>query len=283
MDITVTTTNFNAMAFTTNVVSVGIVISYLIDLITRKRKRSDETKKGGESLNDELTKCWRTPQPTIRSFSGKNKEWAKWRRTNQSKLGGLGFDPIIADRSIADKNPIKNRQLYSILEDATCDGCITHIIHKFEKTHDGHEAWKAMVKHFGGDLKSCATLASASYDKLRKTKLVPGIIPSDFISDFQLLYDEIQSLEGFEMNPHMGKQQFIDNIDHPDYDVFKEQLEHHIEKQTLESMIEDLYKKEAVLEKQTDKDGGRAYKKRRIGAGKSYISTSRRLEDWEEI
>ena len=67
------------MAFTTNVVSVGIVISYLIDLITRKRKRSDETKKGGESLNDELTKCWRTPQPTIRAFqerikSGRNGE-----------------------------------------------------------------------------------------------------------------------------------------------------------------------------------------------------------------
>ena len=92
-----------------------------------------------------MGKTWKYRTQDIECFSGKRVDWPLWKRTTHSNLAATGFKYILMHREAADSNPIKNSQLYAILEQSVRGSALSYLIFRHETDTDGHGAWKELI------------------------------------------------------------------------------------------------------------------------------------------
>ena len=129
---------------------------------SQTKKHARRNGSGGEPLEDGYydgeddedqtnLPSFKHPAPKLTNFSGNIKDWMSWKRAALAKLGGFQYGQLLTSRAYADRNKQRNSMLFAILEDKTSDGLASHIIHRFEKTTDGHAAWTYLNKRYDGD------------------------------------------------------------------------------------------------------------------------------------
>ena len=114
--------------------------------------------------------------------------------------------------------------LYSILEDKCCDGYAAHYIYEFEKTCDGHGAWQRLQTTYGGDETMVSTQITHMKRQLQRLELVPGVMPTQYISAFMDTLSQIQAVPRFRIDDMEANDLFVSGIDHPDYTHLKSVL-----------------------------------------------------------
>ena len=175
-------------------------------------------------------------------FDGKPEHWFPFRNKTESTLGVAGFGSLI-DTRVPLKDSEGNVRLYYLLEGATNDGSASHIVKKFKVLKDGRAAWSALRDWYEGKTMA-GDIAKTCRVKLQALELGPKGDANHYINEFICLRDLLDETGEGERATTL-REQFLDQIKDPKYDVTVSNLRMDAEK-TLEDCIEAVRKHDGV-------------------------------------
>ena len=113
--------------------------------------------------------------------------------------------------------PADNETIFHILQVATTDGNVSHLVEQFEKERDGQKAYLELIRWHEGDQLTSET-AEDVRDRLVRISLNTKNNTSEYINDF---LDHQKHLEKLDESHTTSKTViiFIDQITDPDYNA----------------------------------------------------------------
>jgi hypothetical protein len=161
----------------------------------------------------------------IPDFNGSADAWTKWRTSALNTLVAGGYKMTLMDRDYATEHTTDNEIVYTLLAMATIDGTARHMVTKYDEVKDGYAAWHDLTDLYDGSSRMLST-AKRLRATLVSTYLFPGGNSDRYIDVFLETYRDLASHQG-----HMTEQEaislFLDNIQDPDYDMFKQSMRTH--------------------------------------------------------
>lgn len=174
-------------------------------------------------LWDEKDKNLTLSNGDIKKFSGSEEDWKDWAIETEGTLSTTGYAKILTDRRYANRNPNKNRIVFTQLVIALQGGTARCMADEFETSKDGHALWKGLHDEYTGT-EAQAPLVSKIRQQIEATKLHSGITASEYVNTFRVKKSQLDKFQRDDNTDYQVKELFIRNIVDPEYRSTRESL-----------------------------------------------------------
>eukprot|EP00536_Pseudo-nitzschia_multiseries_P014533 jgi/Psemu1/39052/gm1.39052_g len=175
----------------------------------------------------------------IQDFDGSQDNWIKWRCDTKATLHATGHRDIMESREAADNDHPLNSALWGILLNACSGGSASSKVTRHEDASDGHAAWKELLEWYDSESQQEAYAARMKL-KLEGVRLHPGGNISDYINNFESIYQKGSKIPRFNIRECDAKNTFAHNLLDPDLAQLKMELQESRAKMNLVEMVQKL-------------------------------------------
>eukprot|EP00957_Ditylum_brightwellii_P079446 6041643-Ditylum_brightwellii.AAC.1 len=90
-------------------------------------------------------------------FTGRSKDWQKWKTRTRCAFDGSDYEGILNDSNYAVRHLDMNCIVYLQLSVATSGRTAYHLVKQFKREKDGNKAWNALLEWYNGDIMKLET------------------------------------------------------------------------------------------------------------------------------
>eukprot|EP00536_Pseudo-nitzschia_multiseries_P017727 jgi/Psemu1/52278/gm1.52278_g len=142
-------------------------------------------------------------------------------------------------REAADNNHPMNSALWGTLLNACSGGSASSKVTRHEDASDGHAAWKELLEWYDSESQQEAYAATMKL-KLEGVRLHPGGNISDYINNFESIYQKGSKIPRFNIRECDAKNTFARNLLDPDLAQLKIELQESRAKMNLVEIVQKL-------------------------------------------
>eukprot|EP00536_Pseudo-nitzschia_multiseries_P019030 jgi/Psemu1/58570/gm1.58570_g len=174
----------------------------------------------------------------IQDYDGSQDNWIKWICDTKATLHDTGHRDIMESREAADNDHPLNSALWGTLLNACSGGSASSKITRHKDASDGHAAWKELLEWYDSESQQEAYYAATMKLKLEGVRLHPGGNISDYINNFESIYQKGSKIPRFNIRECDAKNTFSRNLLDPELAQLKMELQEGRAKMNLMDMEE---------------------------------------------
>eukprot|EP00536_Pseudo-nitzschia_multiseries_P018263 jgi/Psemu1/54815/gm1.54815_g len=201
--------------------------------------RWDKQERTIERMTNQANSHQRLKPQQIQDFNGSQDNCVKWRCDTKATLHATGHRDIMESREVADNDHPLNSALWGTLLNACSGGSASSKITRHPDTSDGHAAWKELLEWYDSESQQEAYAATMKL-KLEGVRLHPGGNISDYINNFESIYQKGSKIPQFNICECDAKNTFSRNLLDPELAQLKMELQEGRAKMNLVDMVQKL-------------------------------------------